>query len=299
MPTYDHLLEYLKEKDSRTPISIVFELAETLAQCFDANVIGYFSGFESNNCTDHYKAMISDNDMQGFMTCVNGLSKKDKDLIVILHTPGGAVESTKRIVNYLRKIFKKKIITIVPRSAFSMGTYIACASDEIYMGPYSYLGPADPQINLNGSQVSVDAIKKEFDQAKQELLENPDLSVFWTPRLTMLAPGYLSQIDNICKHMKQDLMQVLSKYMFKDTGKSKNIIESIANTLTDHTKHSAHDKGISIDEATAMGLKIVDFSENNELEDLILSIYHLMSIIFNTHGTSKIIFNNKSKIYAY
>ena len=206
MPTFDHWLTYLSEnKDSKTAIDIVFELTNVLASYFDANVIGYFSGFESYNCQDHFKTLINDADIQGSMTCVNGLSKKDKDLILLLHTPGGMVESAKRIVNYLRTVFKKRIITIVPRSAFSMGTYIACASDYIYMGPYSYLGPADPQINLNGLQVSLDAIRKEFDTAKLELSENPALSTFWTPRLTMLPAGYLSHINNVCEHMKSDL----------------------------------------------------------------------------------------------
>lgn len=252
MPTFDQWFDYLSEHKDTTPLSLVFELSTTLAEYFDSDVIGYFSGFESQNSKEPNKTIISDADLQGFMTCVNGLSKKDKDLILILHTPGGVVESAKRIVSYLRRIFKKRIITVVPRSAFSMGTYIACASDEIYMGPYSYLGPTDPQIFINGSQVSVDAIKKEFDQAKKELLENPNLASFWSPRLTMLAPGYINQVNNICTHMEKDLIQILGNYMFKDNLNPK----------------------------------------------IILSIYHLMSIIFNTSSTHKIIFNSKEKIFA-
>ncbi len=205
MPTFDQWFDYLSEHKDTTPLSLVFELSTTLAEYFDSDVIGYFSGFESQNSKEPNKTIISDADLQGFMTCVNGLSKKDKDLILILHTPGGVVESAKRIVSYLRRIFKKRIITVVPRSAFS-----------------------------------------------KELLENPNLASFWSPRLTMLAPGYINQVNNICTHMEKDLIQILGNYMFKDNLNPK----------------------------------------------IILSIYHLMSIIFNTSSTHKIIFNSKEKIFA-
>jgi hypothetical protein len=43
--------------------------------------------------------------MQGFMTCSNKVKKETLDLI--LHAPGGDLEATKRIITYLRKIYKE------------------------------------------------------------------------------------------------------------------------------------------------------------------------------------------------
>lgn len=90
--------------------------------------------------------------MQGFMTCSKGVDKNNLDLL--LHTPGGSMEATKEIISYLHQTFKN-IRVIVPIKAMSGGTMIACAANEILMGPYSHLGPTDPQIQLGDNFVPV------------------------------------------------------------------------------------------------------------------------------------------------
>lgn len=56
---------------------------------------------------------ISPNDIQGFMTCLNGLKGKKLDLI--LHSLGGQLEATEQLVQYLRAKYSY-IRAIVPQN---------------------------------------------------------------------------------------------------------------------------------------------------------------------------------------
>ena len=97
------------------------------------------------------------NDIQGFMTCINGMKADKLDLII--HSPGGSLEATEQLVQYLRAKYKY-IRAIIPQNAMSAATMLACACDEIVMGKQSAIGPIDPQMTLtkpNGVAYSLPA----------------------------------------------------------------------------------------------------------------------------------------------
>lgn len=77
-------------------------------------------------------------DIQGFMPAMHGQSKDQLDLII--HSPGGHVEAVEQIINYLLSKYSH-IRAIVPQSAMSAATMLACACDEIVMGKHSAIGP--------------------------------------------------------------------------------------------------------------------------------------------------------------
>src|SRR5262245_58792619 len=71
---------------------------------------------------------ITANDIHGFMEAVYGLTDRNLDLIV--HSPGGSVEAAEAIVEYLRSKFDH-IWVFVPHMAMSAATMLACAADQI------------------------------------------------------------------------------------------------------------------------------------------------------------------------
>ena len=115
---------------------------------------------------------ITDEDLQGLMEVIHGLSSDNLDLI--LHSPGGVLEAAEAFVCYLRSKFKN-IRVIVPQMAMSAATMIACAADIIIMGKHSFLGPIDPQIvvqtHLGTQMVPAQAILDQFELAKKECSE--------------------------------------------------------------------------------------------------------------------------------
>jgi ClpP class serine protease len=87
---------------------------------------------------------ISETDADDISEVLLGVESKDVD--ILLHTPGGLVDSVEKFVSVLR-LLALKYRVIVPSFAKSGGTLIALTAQQILMGVNSELGPVDPQID--------------------------------------------------------------------------------------------------------------------------------------------------------
>lgn len=110
------------------------------------NVIAYYSGWLSKPGVA--QTDINDEDKNGFMMAVHGISKADRKLglDLFLHTPGGDIAATESIVNYLHQMFGNDIRAIIPQIAMSAGTMTACSCKQILMARHSNVGPIDPHL---------------------------------------------------------------------------------------------------------------------------------------------------------
>lgn len=96
----------------------------------------------------------------GMEKIINELKKKGvnlQKLILLVHSPGGAVTSSYKIAKLLRKNFTD-ITIVVPHVATSGGTLIALSGNRIIMGDMSHLGPLDTQLQYDDVQVSAKSI---------------------------------------------------------------------------------------------------------------------------------------------
>jgi len=109
------------------------------------NVIAFYSGWLQKPGLRTPDFEINDAKMTGFMTVINKLDRK-LGLDLILHTPGGEINATEALVNYLRYAFDGDIRALIPHQAMSAGTMISLACKTIVMGAHSSLGPIDPQV---------------------------------------------------------------------------------------------------------------------------------------------------------
>jgi ClpP class serine protease len=80
-----------------------------------------------------------------FLSAMRGV-KPDQPLDIVLHTPGGVLVAAQQIAAAI-KAHRGRKTAFVPYHAFSAGTLIALAVDEIVMAPQAMLGPIDPQID--------------------------------------------------------------------------------------------------------------------------------------------------------
>lgn len=90
----------------------------------------------------------------------------DQNVVIVLHTPGGEMSACKIIVDVIRN-HKGYVKVFIPFYAFSAGTIIALASDEIVMHPTAEVGPTDPQL-LFPANAFLRVIKKA-DEEKRDL----------------------------------------------------------------------------------------------------------------------------------
>jgi ATP-dependent protease ClpP protease subunit len=70
---------------------------------------------------------------------------KDAPVDIILHTPGGLLSAAQQILHALKHHRGRKT-AFIPYSAWSAGTMIALACDEIVLGSSAVIGPIDPQL---------------------------------------------------------------------------------------------------------------------------------------------------------
>jgi membrane-bound serine protease (ClpP class) len=75
-----------------------------------------------------------------------------QDLVLVMNTPGGLLGNMLQIINYTQDVQDSglglSVYVFVPPAAFaaSAGSYIALASDAVYMGNGSVIGPSTPYI---------------------------------------------------------------------------------------------------------------------------------------------------------
>src|SRR2546427_832466 len=74
----------------------------------------------------------------------------NQDLVIVMNTPGGLLSNMVQIINATQEVQNHglAVYTFVPPAAFaaSAGSYIALASDAVYMANGSLIGPSTPYI---------------------------------------------------------------------------------------------------------------------------------------------------------
>ena len=302
MPTWGEILQELQQsqaRGSRTPFDEVRrKYLVLLHNKTKRNTIFYATAWTQTGkvIASPQALSITDEDVQGLMEVVHGLKGNNLDLI--LHSPGGSAEATESIVSYLRKKFSD-IRVIVPHAAMSAATMLACASNRILMGKQSSLGPIDPQMLLQtqvGMQmVPAQSILDQFELAKKQV-RDPKLLAAWLPILGQYGPALLIQCQNALKLSTQLVSDWLSAYMFGDNKRSTKPKE-IAAYLSNHKNFQTHGRHIDRECAKKIGLIIDDLEDDQELQDLVLSVFHAMTHTLSATGAVKIIENHLGKAF--
>lgn len=237
-------------------------------------------------------------DVQGFMEAVSNISERELDLII--HSPGGSPEAAESIVEYLRTRFDH-IRAIVPVAAMSAATMICLAADEIVMGSHSQLGPIDPQFTVftpeGPRSAPGQAILDQFELAKQECQDPRNLGA-WLPLLRSLLPGLIAQ----CQHQRQLAEQVVAnwmqRYMFADVEDGAQKAKSVAAWFANFSWFKSHGRRVSREQAREQGVKVVDLeTAPDDLQDAVLSVHHAVNHTFSDTGTTKIIENHYGRAF--
>lgn len=241
---------------------------------------------------------VADGDMQGFMEACYQVTEKELDLI--LHSPGGSLEAAEAIVDYLRCRFDH-IRVLVPHAAMSAASIMACAADVVIMGEHSSLGPIDPQFILTtplGKRVApAQAIRDQFDLAKKEC-QDPKLLSAWVPMLQQFGPDLLIQCANHTVLSHDLVLKWLEQYMFRGDADARNKAQVIADWLGDHNSFKSHARHIPRRDLEAKGMKIQRLEDDKQLEDDVLSIFHSITHTFNQTAAVKIIENHKGNAFV-
>jgi len=228
--------------------------------------------------------LITDEDIQGLMSTVQGGTSDKLDLL--LHSPGGSPEAAEGIVSYLRAKFTD-IRVIVPHLAMSAATMIACSANRILMGRHSFLGPTDPQIMIQSPlgfrYVAAQAILEQFDRARKDCTTPSGLRA-WEPILPQYGPDLLVTCENASQLTRRLVHEWLREYMLADIKPTKRrgqMVRRLADFLTDHQQHKTHGRHLDRTTLRSHGMVIDDLENDPDEQDLVLSIYHAVTIGFS------------------
>ena len=176
-------------------------------------------------------------------------------------------------MHYLRSRFDH-IRAVVPVAAMSAATMMALACDEILMATHSQLGPIDPQLTVmtpEGPRSSPgQAILDQFDMAKEQCQDPRNIGA-WLPLLRSLMPGLIAQ----CIHSRQQAErfvseQLGSRMLHGDFDKA----EQVAAWFADFSRFKSHSRPVSIEDAIGQGLTVTRLEDDQNLQDLVLSVHH-------------------------
>lgn len=260
------------------------------------NTVLYASAFNSHRPVPDYVVQVTQQDIQGFMAALHGLSGDNLDLI--LHSPGGSLEAADQIVGYLRSKFTH-VRAIIPQNAMSVATMIACACDEIVMGKHSALGPIDPQITFPTSSgrftAPAQAILDEFEQARQEIIANVAAAPVWIGKLSNYPAGFLQICSNTVQQAKSKVADWLKAYMFRNDTEGAKRATAIGEWLGEAKNHMTHGRPISIGVARDQGLRVTALEDDQQLQERVLSVYHSTVLTFEATTCVKIVENHNGK----
>ena len=248
------------------------------------NIIVYFSTWQQKPGINGLFS-IDDDDRNGFMNALSEVDKT-KGLDLILHTPGGDTAATQSIVNYLYNFFNGDIRVIVPHTAMSAGTMIACASKEIIMAKHSNLGPIDPQI----SGIPAYEYLKLFKDAQSDLNVNKNIN-YWRDTLAKYPPAFFGICQNAINSSKNIVTQWLQRCMLQSDPQG--AIDTV-NYLMDYKQHLLHNNRLDIDTLqNNTKLLITPLENDSKLQDYVLSLYHCYHILSSMSPIAKIIENDR------
>ncbi len=298
MPSWPQLMEELVNfKPSNQGDYIADKLREVvakIAKSSDCNVIYYASGFLQKPHVPAFTA-INLEDINGFMAGVHDLDF-DKDLILILHTPGGMAEAAQTIVDYLRSKFTA-ISALVPTYAMSAGTMIALGCDNIIMGRQSQLGPTDPQLMVEGRPFSAHSIVEQFDKARDDISNNPVLAHAWIPVLRSFGPALLEEARKSISYGEDLVIRWLTQYMFSDKSDPPALARNVADYFGGD-QHGSHGRRIDREAAKRLGVNVIDLEDDHVLQEHVLTLYHLSTIAFERGPALKHIASSNNRLWV-
>jgi ClpP class serine protease len=94
---------------------------------------------------------------------------EEREIEIILHTPGGLILAAQQIAAALAR-HQGKVTAVVPHYAMSGGTLIAMAADEILIDPHSALGPVDPQLGEYAAASLVEVANRPGEHEDKTLI---------------------------------------------------------------------------------------------------------------------------------
>ena len=242
------------------------------------------------------QASLDDSDLGGFSDLVEDLPGNLLD--VLLHCPGGSIESAERICRLLRSRFTD-IRFIVPHSAYGAATLLALSGNQILLDDRSALGPIDPQVLVmsGGARryVPSRAILEGFEKIRKILKqEGADALPVFLPMLSKYDLDVFEMCKNAERLSRTLAREWLDQYMFSEDRDRAQSVDRIVKVLSDRRRHLSHHRSLGIDQLIGLGLSIVDLRSEPELRSAFWELSCRAERFFDVAPAAKLFENRQT-----
>ena len=263
------------------------DLYQQLEQALGDNirVVSLFTSFT-------FPVVLEDADADMLEEVLGDTDWYNKELVLILNSPGGNALAAERIVNICRSFSEKGFRVIVPKMAKSAATMVCLGADEIIMSKTSELGPIDPQILIHdehGKPVRYQAAHEIVDSYNELMSEASGTEGRIEPYLQQLARYDARDIRKIrsAQALSESIaVNLLKKGMLKNLGPDR--IKSKIKPLLDPLATQDHGRPLFADDAKKCGLKVKMIDNRNALWRLVWDLYIRLDFLTSTK-TPKIV----------
>ncbi|ODS89387.1 MAG: hypothetical protein ABS45_16710 [Comamonas sp. SCN 65-56] len=265
-------------------------LQEISRQRDGRNVMFYASAFMQKPAAPSYMTMLMMDDINGLMACMHNMTW-ERNLTLVLHTPGGVPGAANALVEYMHSKFAD-IEVVVPTFAMSAGTMMALGANRIVMGRQSQLGPIDAQMQTKHGSVSAGAVLETFGRARSEISDNQSMAHLWHPILQSMGPSLIQESGNALEYGEVMVKGWLAKRMFAGRPDAAEKAAAAARHFNATEVHKDHSRRIDRDEARSVELSVESLEDSQPLQEAVLTAYHIMSMNFTVTKAVKIFANH-------
>ena len=316
------LLSFMKDgrefeslvKKKPAGIDLAYEIRKSLQEIMEVRkrpAICYLANLANAKIREPISIDISDD--LPFSEMISSIPGDQKELDVVLVTPGGSADQVAKFVSTLRPRFDK-VTFILPHMAMSAGTIFAMSGDEIIMTKNSFIGPIDPQVpNRDGIFVPAQAILTLLDDIRQRGEEyikkgqNPP----WTDLqiLRQIDAKEICNAINASAYSAELVEGYLFNYKFRnwnrhtdgqevtDDEKRKRAKE-IADMLCSHAQWKTHSRGITREVAwNECKIKIKHTEEIQDFDRVIRRFWALAYWAFESTAVYKMFVSDNYCIF--
>jgi hypothetical protein len=223
-----------------------------------------------------FPVIIEDKDADILEETLRNTDLTNKDLVLILNSPGGDALAAERIVNICRSYSRAgKFDVIVPKMAKSAATMVCLGANEIGMSQTSELGPIDPQIPVYAEGMPPTYI------AAHEIIESYTKLVTQANRSKGRIEPYLEQL---ARYEAREIRRIQSAQQLSESvaisclergcfaGQSPSAIKRKIRPFLSPKYTKVHGRPIYRDVAQKCGLNVREY----DLRDpLWLAVWHL------------------------
>ena len=144
--------------------------------------------------------------------------------------------------------------------------------------------------------VPAQTILDQFDRAKKECVDPKNLAA-WMPMLNQFGPDLLVQCENLLEMSMQLAKMWLETYMFKGMEDRSKRAKLVADWLADHKGFKSHGRHLSRADLEEKQLIVERLENDEETQDLSLSVFHATTHTFAGTGAVKIVENHMGRAF--